>query len=486
MQMSILSDIFSSKMSYAYDDIILMPDYIDFSVDQVNLETRLTKKITLNTPFVSSPMDTVTEANMAIAMALQGGIGIIHRNLSSQEQADMVRTVKRYKNGFINNPFVLSPQHMVEDVLRIRNKYGFSGIPITDTGKMGGRLVGIITNRDIDFMDNKKQYLGSIMSKDLVIAEDTMSFEEAQNILLSSKKSKLPIVDNNYNLVALMSRTDLLKNRDYPLASKDENQSLLVGAAVGTQDSDYERVKKLAEAGVDVIVIDSSQGNSVYQHNMIRHIKQEYPNIQIIGGNVVTKEQAAKLIDCGVDALRVGMGVGSICTTQEVCAVGRGQASAVYAVSKYAQKYDVPVIADGGISSSGAIVKALVLGASTVMMGSMFAGTEEAPGEYYFDNGNRLKKYRGMGSMEAMTLGSDDRYFASNSKIKVPQGVSGAVVDKGSIHKYVPYLVKAVSHGFQDLGVTRIDFLHDCKVYAELRSYGARIEGGVHHLYSHN
>lgn len=481
-----LKDIFSSHTSYTYDDLILLPGYIDFPIEKVSTKTKLTKNIEINVPFVASPMDTVTETKMAIAMALQGGIGIIHRNMSIQEQADMVRSVKRYKNGFITNPFVLAPNNTIEDVLQIRDKYGFSGIPITETGQMGSKLVGIITNRDIDFKNKTKQPLKDIMSTELIVAQDSMSWEEARDIILESKKSKLPIVDEHYNLVALMSRTDLLKNRDYPLASKDKNQSLLVGAAVGTHSDDLKRVQALVDAEVDVIVIDSSQGNSIFQLDMIQHIKNNYKHIDVIGGNVVTKKQAKSLINAGVDALRVGMGIGSICTTQEVCAVGRGQASAVYAVSEYAKLFKVPVIADGGISSTGSIVKALTLGASTVMMGSMLAGTEEAPGEYYFDNGNRLKKYRGMGSIEAMSKGSADRYFANNSAIKVPQGVSGSVVDKGSIHRYVPYLHKAVCHGFQDLGIINIQKLHKSEIDAEIRSAGARHEAGIHNLHKVN
>jgi IMP dehydrogenase len=479
-----LEEIFSSNLGYTYNDIILMPGYINFSLDQVVTKTKLTKNISLNVPFVSSPMDTVTEANMAIAMALQGGIGILHRNNTIEEQVNMVKTVKRYKNGFILNPFVLSPNHTIQDVLNIRSKYGFSGIPITYNGQMGGQLVGMITNRDIDFQPNLEQKLSNIMSTNLVMATYDMSWNEACELLLKSKKSKLPIVDKNNCLVSLMSRTDLLKNRDYPLASKTGDQSLLVGAAVGTRKEDKERVDQLVNAGVDVIVIDSSQGYSIYQLEMIKYIKFNYLHVDVIGGNVVTTRQAKSLINAGIDGLRVGMGIGSICTTQEVCAVGRPQASAVYHVSKYASTKNVPVIADGGISNTGHIVKALALGASTVMMGSLLAGTHEAPGEYYFEDGVRLKKYRGMGSIEAMLSGKqEDRYFAQNSQIRVPQGVSGSVADKGSIHRYVPYLHKSLCHGLQDLGIENLQYKGI--IYAEIRTSAAQKEAGIHNLHSY-
>jgi IMP dehydrogenase len=483
-----LEEIFSSNLGYTYNDLILMPGYIHFSLDQVVTKTKLTKNTSLNIPFVSSPMDTVTEANMAIAMALQGGIGIIHRNNTIKEQVNMVKTVKRYKNGFIMNPFVLSPEHLIQDVLNIREKYGFSGIPITHNGKMGGQLVGMITNRDIDFQQNLKQKLSKIMSTDLVMATDDMSWNEVCELLLKSKKSKLPIVDENMCLVSLMSRTDLLKNRDYPLASKSRDQSLLVGAAIGTREEDKDRIDQLVKAGVDVIIIDSSQGYSIYQLEMIKYIKKYYPYVDVIGGNVVTVNQAKALIDKGVDGLRVGMGIGSICTTQEVCAVGRPQASAVYHISKYASEKGVPVIADGGISNTGHIVKALTLGASTVMMGSLLAGTHEAPGEYYFEDGVRLKKYRGMGSIEVMVSGKqEDRYFAQNSRIRVPQGVSGTVVDKGSIHRYVPYLHKSLCHGLQDLGIKNLN-QHNKNIRIEIRTPAAQKEAGIHnlHSYQHN
>lgn len=477
--------------AYTYDDVIVMPGHSTKTLpEDIQLDSYITKKIKLKVPLLSSPMDTVTEHKMAIGMALQGAIGIIHYNMTIEEQANEVKLVKKFKNGFINNPICLSPEDKISKVDELKEKFGYSGFPITVDGKIGSKLVGIVTNRDVDYVEDRELALKDVMTTKLCTATEGISLKEANEILKQSKKGKLPVVNSDYELVALISRTDIKKSMEFPLASKDSNKQLLVGAAIGTRPNDKERCAALVKAGVDVIVIDSSQGDSIYQLDMIKHIKSNYPEIQVIGGNIVTSLQAIHLIEAGVDGIRVGMGSGSICTTQEVCAVGRAQATAIYNVSKVARKFGVPCIADGGIASSGHIVKAYSVGASAVMCGSLLAGTEEAPGEYYFQDGVRLKKYRGMGSIEAMAKGSEKRYFASGSTIKVAQGVSGSVVDKGSLKKYLPYIIHSVKNGIKEIGYDSLSNLHASReseiLKFELRSAAAQREGQVHSLHTYD
>lgn len=484
------ADLFErTPYALTYNDVILMPGHIDFAPASVDLTTRLTREITLKRPLVSSPMDTVTEHRMAIALALCGGMGIIHYNCSVEEQVAQVRKVRRFENGFILDPKTLSPDHTIADVRQIKKQHGFSGIPITEDGTHRTKLVGIVTNRDIDFEPDRKRKLREVMTTELITANKGISLNEANEILRKSKKGKLPVIDEQGRLVALTSRRDLRKNRDHPDATKDAKKNLMVGAAISTKAEDRDRMDALAEAGVSAVVIDSAQGDSSFQHEMIKYIKTKHPEVQVIGGNVVTERQAENLIKAGADALRIGMGPGSICTTQEVMAVGRSQGTAVYYTGKAARKHGVPVIADGGISVIGHIMKALSLGASAVMCGSLFAGTDESPGEYTYRDGVRLKVYRGMASLDAMKAGGNKRYFTEQQDVKVAQGVSGFVQDRGSIFDLVAYLSQGLRLAFQDAGVKSVEALHtgleDGTLRFELRSPSAQREGGVHDLYSY-
>jgi IMP dehydrogenase len=483
------TELFGQRTGVTYRDYLILPGFIDFHPGEVELTTKITRDLSINMPLVSSPMDTVTGDKMAIAMALMGGIGIIHYNNSIEQQCELVSRVKRYKNGFISDPITLSPNHTIADLDKIKEKHGFSGIPITEDGTRNSKLLGIVTNRDVDFEKDRTRLLHEVMTKDLIVGHEGIDLREANEILRTSKKGKLPILNAQGHLVTLVCRSDVKKHREYPHASKDNNKRLMVGAAISTKPVGRDRMEALAKSGVDLIIIDSAQGNSSYQMDMIRWVKSQFPEISVVAGNVVTAGQADNLIRAGADALRVGMGSGSICITQDTMAVGRAQATAVFHTAQYARKSGVPVMADGGVSTIGDISNALAIGASTVMMGSMFAGTTEAPGEYYYENGVRLKKYRGMASLEAMEAGGDKRYFSEDQNIKVAQGVSGSVVDKGSMFNFVPYLLQGLRQSFQDIGVKSVSELHNNldngQLRFERRTLSAQAQGSVHSLHSY-
>ncbi|KAI7484886.1 Inosine-5'-monophosphate [Hortaea werneckii] len=486
-----------------YNDFLLLPGHIGFPAATVDLTSKLTRNISIKTPFTSSPMDTVTEHNMAIHMALLGGVGVIHHNCSVEEQANMVRMVKRFENGFITDPICLKPSTTVAEARELKEKWGFGGFPVTENGTLRSKLVGIVTPRDTQFHSNASSPVTEIMSKDLVTAKEGISLNEANTILSKSKKGKLPIVDDQGNLISLLSRSDLMKNLHFPLASKvPGTKQLLSAAAIGTRENDKERLRALVEAGLDIVVLDSSQGNSIYQLDMIRWIKKTFPKVEVIGGNVVTRDQAAPLIAAGVDGLRIGMGAGSACITQEVMAVGRPQATSVFRVAEFAARFGVPCIADGGIQNVGHIVKAITLGASTIMMGGLLAATTESPGAYVVGGDGQLRKtYRGMGSIDAMedkkaggSGGADKsantaknagtaRYFSEGDKLLVAQGVSGSVLDRGSVTKFLPYLMAGVQHSLQDVGVQSVTALQkgvlSGDVRFEFRTASAQAEGGI-------
>jgi IMP dehydrogenase len=479
------------RAGVTFGDCIILPGAITFGCDDVQLTTRLTKHIKLNCPLVSSPMDTVTEHEMATAMALQGGLGVIHCHLSVEKQVEQINRVKRYKNGFILDPICAGPSDTLLELDRIASERGVTGIPVTSTGKVGGELLGIITSRDSDFVKDRSAPVTSIMTvrSDLTTTTQDCTLEEAHKLMADSRKGKLPVVDSAGNLTALIARADLLKQRNFPHATKSpKDGSLLVGAAVEPGEEERPRVDALVAAGVDVIVVDSKQGDSRAQLEMIRFIKGKYgDDVDVIGGNAVTVTQIRHLIDAGVDGIRVGMGAGTISTAQLVKAVGRAQISAVYHTSKIAKEHGVPVIADGGIANTGCAIKALAMGASCVMMGSLLAGTEESPGEYFFRDGMRLKQYRGMASREAI-LGRGGARANRRQKMHA-HGVSGTVMDKGSINLFIPYMTQSIRHGFQDIGAQSIEDIHEQlfteKLRFELRSQAAQKEGGVHDLHSH-
>ena len=441
-----------------FDDVLLVPQYSQVIPNQVDLSTNLTKKIKLNIPIMSAGMDTVTEHRMAIAMARQGGIGIIHKNMSIEAQAEEVDKVKRSENGVITNPFSLSPEHTLKDADELMGKFRISGVPITE----GKKLVGIITNRDLKFeTDFSKKIKESMTSEGLITAKEGITLEEAKKILGAARKEKLPIVDDDFNLKGLITIKDIEKAIKYPLAAKDEMGRLLCGAAVGITANVLERTKALVEAKVDVIVLDSAHGHSQNVLNCVRMIKEAYPDLQVIAGNVATGQATRDLIEAGADAVKVGIGPGSICTTRVVAGIGVPQISAIMDCYAVAKEYGVPIIADGGIKFSGDMTKAIAAGGSVCMMGSMFAGCDESPGNFELFQGRKYKVYRGMGSIAAMENGSKDRYFQSNAKKLVPEGVEGRVAYKGTLEDTVFQLMGGLRSGMGYCGAENIPYLQE-------------------------
>ena len=439
-----------------FDDVLLVPAYSEVIPNQVDLTTHLTKKIKLNIPMMSAGMDTVTEHRMAIAMARQGGIGIIHKNMSIEAQAEEVDKVKRSENGVITDPFYLSPEHTLADANELMGKFRISGVPITENGK----LVGIITNRDLLFEEDfTKKIKESMTSEGLITAKVGITLEEAKKILAKARKEKLPIVDDDFNLKGLITIKDIEKQIKYPNSAKDEKGRLLCGAAVGITANVLERVAALVKANVDVVVLDSAHGHSANVIRCVKLIKENYPDLQVIAGNVATGEAARALIEAGVDAVKVGIGPGSICTTRVVAGIGVPQISAIMDCYEVANEYGVPIIADGGIKYSGDVTKAIAAGANVCMMGSMFAGCDESPGTFELYQGRKYKVYRGMGSIAAMENGSKDRYFQSNAKKLVPEGVEGRVAYKGSVEDTVFQLLGGLRSGMGYCGTPTIEEL---------------------------
>lgn len=448
-----------------FDDVLLVPQYSQVIPNQVDLTTWLTKTIKLNIPMMSAGMDTVTEHQMAIAMARQGGIGIIHKNMSIEAQAEEVDKVKRSENGVITDPFSLSPEHTLEDAEALMHKFRISGVPITE----GRKLVGIITNRDLKFETDYSRKIKEVMtSENLITAKAGITLEEAKNILGAARKEKLPIVDDDYNLVGLITIKDIEKTIKYPLAAKDAQGRLLCGAGVGITANCLERVAALVKAKVDVIVLDSAHGHSENVLRCVRMIKEAYPDLPIIAGNVATGEGTKALIEAGADAVKVGIGPGSICTTRVVSGIGVPQISAIMDAYAVAKEYGIPVIADGGIKYSGDMTKAIAAGGNVCMMGSIFAGCEESPGMTELYQGRKYKVYRGMGSIAAMENGSKDRYFQSDAKKLVPEGVEGRVPFKGSVEDTVFQLIGGIRSGMGYCGAQDIKTLQETGKFVKI------------------
>ena len=439
-----------------FDDVLLVPAYSEVTPNMVDLSTRLTNKVRLNIPMMSASMDTVTEHRMAIAMARQGGIGIIHKNMSVEAQAEEVDKVKRSENGVITDPFSLSPEHTLQDADELMSKFRISGVPVTENGK----LVGIITNRDLKFEEDfSKKIKESMTSEGLITAKEGITLEEAKKILAKARKEKLPIVDDSFNLKGLITIKDIEKQIKYPLSAKDEQGRLLCGAGVGITANMLDRVDALVQAHVDVIVVDSAHGHSANIVKAVRDIKAKYPDLQVIAGNIATGAAAKSLIEAGADAIKVGIGPGSICTTRVVAGIGVPQITAIMDCHQVAKECNIPLIADGGIKYSGDVTKAIAAGANVCMMGSILAGCDESPGTFELYQGRKYKVYRGMGSLAAMENGSKDRYFQQDAKKLVPEGVEGRVAYKGTVEDTIFQLIGGRRSGMGYCGAPTIEEL---------------------------
>ncbi|MZQ75286.1 MAG: IMP dehydrogenase [Peptoclostridium sp.] len=460
------------KEALTFDDILLIPQKSTVLPKEVDTSTHITKKIKLNVPIMSAGMDTVTESKMAIAVAREGGIGIIHKNMSIEEQCLEVDKVKRSENGVIIDPFYLSKEHTIADADELMGRYRISGVPIVDENK---RLIGIITNRDIRFEEDFSKKIEDVMTKEnLIVGKEGTTMEEAQSILRKNKIEKLPIVDENYVLKGLITIKDIEKKIKFPNSAVDERGRLVCGAAVGITGDMLDRVERLVKASVDIIVLDSAHGHSQGVVDSVKAIKAKFPQVQVIAGNVATAQAAEDLIAAGADCIKVGIGPGSICTTRVVAGVGVPQVTAIMDCSEVAKKHGIPVIADGGIKYSGDVVKALAAGADMVMMGSMFAGTEESPGETILFKGRAFKAYRGMGSVEAMKQGSKDRYFQEDTKKLVPEGVEGMVPSKGSVADMVFQLVGGLRSGMGYCGARTIPELQEKSQFVRITGAGLK------------
>jgi IMP dehydrogenase len=459
------------KQSYTFDDVLLVPQKSEILPKDTVLNTYLTKKIKLNIPLMSASMDTVTESKMAIAVAREGGIGIIHKNMSIDKQTIEVDKVKRQENGVITDPFSLSPDNTIEEAQTLMSKYRISGVPIT----VAGKLVGIITNRDIVFETNFTRAIKEVMTKEnLITAHENTTVEEAKAILMKHKIEKLPLVDNNNNLRGLITIKDIEKAIKFPNAAKDNKGRLLCGAAVGVTSDMLERVEALVKVNVDVITIDTAHGQSKGVLEAVSKIKEAYPELQIIAGNVATAEATRDLILAGADCVKVGIGPGSICTTRIVAGVGVPQLTAIMDCVLEAEKYGIPIIADGGVKYSGDVVKALAAGAKVVMMGSMFAGCEESPGDTEVYQGRSYKVYRGMGSISAMSSGSKDRYFQEGNKKLVPEGIEGRVPYKGFVTETIFQILGGLRSGMGYVGAKNLVELYEKSVFVVQTASGLR------------